>query len=512
MEKQLNEIEEKSNAYLSELVEVKAKHALEVKELRTKIAELSKVKQDEEHFNIDHSQLVQLNINIIACEDAEDDEFARDENSTKEMSEKNSKLKKQIVKEKKIAKKLQEELDSTKNELYGLRFKNEEFNQYTSEEMQKLRDDLISKMEMVDQLESENRQLEVRAEKAEEEARNALLELQQVQDQNEEHNDKFGDQDEQIAQMHEDMQRLLEFKNELEVLIEEQNKDIEKKQRKIDDLTDEITVKDADTQKLTEYLKNLEKQYKEAKSKYNQVNSSYNRLKQGKIAELQKKITDLNGEIEILKEMVKSSKNEVRTKEISLQKFQRRIASLERISKIKSKASEIYSIQSQNSQRNRSMGRQQDTYDYNPTQDEDEEQNDEAIAEADESLEATGPQDPRLSYPQPTKSSQYSKTPNIRVSKQFSNSKAADVLKDSSEKLKPDFSIPKMEENRSFKGRVNKLHFENEQPSFILPVIKESQGAVILDRRKLEMLKKDIDNSKNIIKISNTYKQSYNIY
>ena len=497
---------------MSELVETKAKHELEVKELRSKIAQLSSVHNEDEIDNTDHNQLVQLNINIIACEDVDDDEFARDDNNSKEMSEKNSKLKKQIVKEKKIAKKLQEELDSTKNELYGLRFKNEEYNQYTSDEMQKLRDELISKLDLVDHLENENRQLEVRATKAEDDARNTLIELQQIQEQNDEQNDKFGDQDEQIAQMHEDMQRLLEFKNELELLIEEQNKNIEKKQLKINDLIDEISVKNVDTEKLNLYIKNLEKQVKETKTKYNQVNSSYNRLKQGKIAELQKKIKDLNSEIDVLKEMIKSSKMEVRTKEISLQKFHKRIASLERISKIKSKASEIYSIQSQNSQRNRSVGRQQDSYEYNQTQDEDEGENDEVIVEAEENLEATGTQDPMQNYAQPTKASQYSKTPNIRMSKQFNNSKVSIALKDSPDKLKADFSASKIDENRSFKNKINKSYFDGEQPSFVLPVIKESHGAVILDRRKLDMLKKDIDNSKNIIKISNTYKQSYNIY
>ena len=306
---------------MSELVETKAKHELEVKELRSKIAQLSSVHNEDEIDNTNHNQLVQLNINIIACEDVDDDEFARDDNNSKEMSEKNSKLKKQIVKEKKIAKKLQEELDSTKNELYGLRFKNEEYNQYTSDEMQKLRDELISKLDLVDHLENENRQLEVRATKAEDDARNTLIELQQIQEQNDEQNDKFGDQDEQIAQMHEDMQRLLEFKNELELLIEEQNKNIEKKQLKINDLIDEISVKNVDTEKLNLYIKNLEKQVKETKTKYNQVNSSYNRLKQGKIAELQKKSKILTAKSMFLKKWLKAAKWKSELKKLVFRSF-----------------------------------------------------------------------------------------------------------------------------------------------------------------------------------------------
>eukprot|EP00345_Euplotes_harpa_P002134 CAMPEP_0168324518 /NCGR_PEP_ID=MMETSP0213-20121227/4135_1 /TAXON_ID=151035 /ORGANISM="Euplotes harpa, Strain FSP1.4" /LENGTH=618 /DNA_ID=CAMNT_0008326817 /DNA_START=6 /DNA_END=1866 /DNA_ORIENTATION=+ len=513
MEAQLNEIQIKADNYLRELTATKASHELEVKELKAKLKMLAAGADGSDELNSGYGQLVQLNINLIACEDAEDNEFARDEASTKEMSDKNAKLKKKLIQEMKLTNKLTEEMEAMKTDLFGLQSKNDEIYQQNSEEFQKMRDEIIQKAHVIDQLENTNRQLEVRTKKAEGEAREALLELQQIQDQNEERDDKFGDQDEQIAQMHEDMQRLLEFKNELEALIEEQNKDIEDKTKKLNSLLGEINHKNDEIANMSGYIKNLEKQNKEMKTKLNQLTLKLNQLKQGKIAELQKKIKELTSEADILKEMVKSSKNEIRSKEISIKKYQKRLMSLERISKIRSKASEIYSNHSQTSHRNRSIGRHNESYDDARAHEipDDDEETDEVIVEAEENLEETGKHDPRIEYGQQLVGVQFSKTPNIRISKHLNNSKISNVMKDSSEKLKQDNSTTKVDRD-IFSNKSKKGYFYSDQNSFVLPAIKDSQGAIIFDRKKLDMLMKDIDDTKTTAKISNTYKQSYNIY
>ena len=61
MQKQLEAIEEKSNLQLKELVETKASHEMEVKELKERIMKLS---QEEGEYNSDFDQLVQIKIVI----------------------------------------------------------------------------------------------------------------------------------------------------------------------------------------------------------------------------------------------------------------------------------------------------------------------------------------------------------------------------------------------------------------------------------------------------------------
>lgn len=254
------------------------------------------------------------------------------------------------------------------------------------------------------------------------------------------------------------------------------------------------------------YIKNLERQNKEYKTKIASTNTKLNKLKQGKITEFQKKIKDLTSEVNVLKEMVKSSKNEVRSKDISLSSYKKRLTSLEKISKIRSKVSEMHSSHSQNSQRNISNGRVNDTYEYDEHYD-DEHETDDVIIEAEENLEHTGNQAQYHNYPPNVKSVQYSKTPNIRVTKNLNNSKISNINKLSPERLKPDSSMPKMDNYRDpfqnkvtkgydfYKDNLNKADFKNNSygvksvfttgsDQFELPAIKESQGAIIFDRKR----------------------------
>lgn len=201
-----------------------------------------------------------------------------------------------------------DEMETMKSELYELQNQNDKGKQLESQNVFTLQSEVREKNDYIDVLENTNRELEVKLQKSEDETRQAMIELRQNQEHNDEIAGKFGDQDEQIGQMHEDMQRLLEFKNELEALIEEQNKDIEEKTQKINYLVEDMETKTNELEAKDKYIKNIEKQVKEYKSKYVTTNSKLSKLKQGKITELQKKIRDKESEIQVLKEMVKSSK------------------------------------------------------------------------------------------------------------------------------------------------------------------------------------------------------------
>lgn len=229
LEKQLNEYKTKANNYLTELTAVKSEHALVIKDLKERLTQKSAQKDDHDDNKHDPENSINLNINIVACEDHEGEDDRDISESTHDLKEKNDKLKLKVIQEKKISKRMQEEMEAMKEELFGLQDKHDEQHQYISNELKNLRSEIKQKMDLINVLENNNRELEVRARNAEDQSREIYAELQQLQEQNSEEQDKFGDKDEQIAQMHEDMQRLLDFKNELEALIEEQNKDIEVK-------------------------------------------------------------------------------------------------------------------------------------------------------------------------------------------------------------------------------------------------------------------------------------------
>lgn len=130
--------------------------------------------------------------------------------------------------------------------------------------------------------------------------------------------------------------------------------------------------------------------------------------------------------------------------------------------------------------------------------------------EAEENLEETN----HLKYnfdQQQMIAAQYSKTPNVKGSKFANNAKMMEITKNGMRGLKADNSMPKIE-NRNVNNRSKNKYSIGDNSSFVLPTIKESHGAVIFDRKKLDLLMKDIDDTSSVAKVSNTYKQSYNIF
>ena len=210
--------------------------------------------------------------------------------------------------------------------------------------------------------------------------------------------------------------------------------------------------------------------------------------------------------------MVKSSKYEIRSKELNIKKFQSKISSIERNSKNKLKMSEVDSIRTQNSHKNLALPRQPKSREHISMHSDDDLDNNGIITEAEENLEATGQYDPIQMFPQTPKGYKFTKTPNIRMVKEKNNSKASLGLKEISGNSKIELSGLKSDDKISIKNKAHKFTQENDSSSLVLPVIKESHGAVILDKKRFELLKKDIDNSKTLAKVSNTYKQSFNLF
>ena len=114
------------------------------------------------------------------------------------------------------------------------------------------------------------------------------------------------------------------------------------------------------------------------------------------------------------------------------------------------------------------------------------------ITEAEENLEITGKYEQILTYSQTPKGNQLNKSPNIRLAKNKSSSKASIGLKDIG---KQDGSYL-TEDKGIYKNKAYRFSQDNESSSLVLPVIKESHGIVIFDKKKFELLKKDINSTK----------------
>ena len=135
--------------------------------------------------------------------------------------------------------------------------------------------------------------------------------------------------------MQDDMQRLIEFKNELELMIEEQQKEIEERSNKAEEILEALRMKEQEELHRNGYVDEIERQLKDASLKVKNQDQKMRRLKQGKMTEMQKVIKEKQDEIFVLKDMIVSGKSELKTKDITIKKLKNRIANLERINGIR---------------------------------------------------------------------------------------------------------------------------------------------------------------------------------
>lgn len=100
------------------------------------------------------------------------------------------------------------------------------------------------------------------------------------------------------------MQKLIEFKNELEALVEQQNSELVKKNDELKMSQKEVLLKDNQIKHMSEYIKGLEKQVKHEEHKIHKTEVKLRQVKQGQVIEMNKKMRDQQNQIEILKNMV----------------------------------------------------------------------------------------------------------------------------------------------------------------------------------------------------------------
>lgn len=207
---------------------------------------------------------------------------------------------------------------------------------------EKMNERAIEYTSQYNQLQSEKRKLEIELDNIEIEQNQRHLDPQEPH--------KLGDN--QAAHYHtmkKDMQKLIEFKNELESLVEQQNAEINRKAEELSVMQRDLKSRDKQIHHMSDYISELEKQLKNDEIKLRQNQVKFKKLKQDKVVEMNKKLRDQQNQIEILKQMVSSSKKEVKSKVHNINKMKQRLNSLEKINKIHiSGHSDMQSIQSKN--------------------------------------------------------------------------------------------------------------------------------------------------------------------
>ena len=115
-----------------------------------------------------------------------------------------------------------------------------------------------------------------------------------------------------------DFLQILNFKNELEVLIEEQTQHIELKNKKLHMFEETLRFKDSEIEKKDSLLRRTAGGADEMKKKLSQAEMKLRQITQTTLRDMKVKAKDQANEIEVLKEMVKSATKQAKAKDIDI--------------------------------------------------------------------------------------------------------------------------------------------------------------------------------------------------
>jgi chromosome segregation ATPase len=136
---------------------------------------------------------------------------------------------------------------------------------------------------------------------------------------------------EECEQIKGDFLQIMNFKNELEILVEEQTQHIEMKNKKLQVMEETLRFKDGELEKKDSLLRKMSPAMDEMKKKLTQAEMKLRQITQTTLRDMKVKAKDQLNEIEVLKEMVKSATKAAKAKDIDIQRLTKKLQRLEKL-------------------------------------------------------------------------------------------------------------------------------------------------------------------------------------
>ena len=127
---------------------------------------------------------------------------------------------------------------------------------------------------------------------------------------------------------------MLGYKNELELLIDEQSQNISQSSKRVGAIEEQLRFKEEAFEQKDNQLRRTTESHAEMKKKLMQAEVKIRQLTQATIKDLKIKIKQKTNEVEVLKEMVKSGSAMLKSKDQDNQRLQKRITRLEKLTEI----------------------------------------------------------------------------------------------------------------------------------------------------------------------------------
>ena len=149
-----------------------------------------------------------------------------------------------------------------------------------------------------------------------------------------EYQERYSQNEEETTQIKQDMQQVLSYKNDLEILVEEQSQNISVTSKRVMAMEDTLRFKDSEIDKKESVLRRMTESAAETKKKLMQAEVKIRQLTQATVKDLKTKVKEKQNEINVLKEMIKSSSSSLKAKDIDIQRLNKRNQRLEKLVEI----------------------------------------------------------------------------------------------------------------------------------------------------------------------------------
>ena len=194
----------------------------------------------------------------------------------------------------------------------------------------KERDDMLQELESLkSQADDENLKLQELLTEADNQLRQVEQRIGPLEQENEAMQQRFQQNEQLVASVKKDFQQILNYKSDLEVLIEDQTQHLESKNQRLYQLEEQRAHKDTEIESLEGQVRRQTALADENRKKLLQAEVKLRQLTQATLKDLKAKIKDKNAEIEVLKEMVKSANMQAKSKDIDVSRLQKRINRLQ---------------------------------------------------------------------------------------------------------------------------------------------------------------------------------------
>lgn len=158
--------------------------------------------------------------------------------------------------------------------------------------------------------------------------------MRKMEEETQAYQERYNQNEEEVQQIKEDMQVMVNYKNDLELLIDEQTQNLTMTSKRANQMEEQLRSKQNEFDSLEATLRRANESAAESKKKLLQAEVKLRQLTGATVKDLKMSIKQKQNEIDVLKEMVRASSGQLKQKDNDISHLHERVQILEKLVEI----------------------------------------------------------------------------------------------------------------------------------------------------------------------------------